>query len=130
MYQQIEIYVNVHCEKCRTEVLKSVTNLSGIDKISLDLEKQTLVVVGDVDPVSVVKRVMKIGKIAKMVYVGSPKNQDPASSSTSEGIKIEYPSPVWPDVYCPNVCPVCPNVSPAVVVEYSHPCETGGCVIL
>ncbi|PWA66512.1 reverse transcriptase domain-containing protein [Artemisia annua] len=57
----------MHCEKCKTEVLKAVTKLSGINEVSVDLEKQMLVVIGDVDPVCVVKRVRKIGKIAEML---------------------------------------------------------------
>ncbi|KAJ0525054.1 putative heavy metal-associated domain, HMA, heavy metal-associated domain superfamily [Helianthus annuus] len=78
MHQKIEVEVNMHCEKCRTDVLKSVTKLSGIDQVSVDLGKQVLVVVGDdVDPVSVVEHVKKTGKRAKIISVGPSKKPDP-----------------------------------------------------
>ncbi|KAM0016477.1 putative heavy metal-associated domain, HMA, heavy metal-associated domain superfamily [Helianthus debilis subsp. tardiflorus] len=119
MHQKIEVEVNMHCEKCRTDVLKSVTKLSGIDQVSVDLEKQVLVVVGDdVDPVSVVERVKKTGKRAKIITVGPSKKPDPPDSPTCEPIISGYPYPVCTDVY-------------PVAVVYPQPCnyETGGCVI-
>lgn len=114
----------MHCEKCRTDVLKSVTKLPGIDDISIDLEKQTLVVIGDVDPVSVVERVRKAGKRADIVTVGPPKKQDPPPPPPPPppACQVVYPA-------CPDVYPACSNVYPSVV-GYPPPCETGGCVIL
>ncbi|KAF5789688.1 putative heavy metal-associated domain, HMA, heavy metal-associated domain superfamily [Helianthus annuus] len=116
MHQRIELKVNMYSGKCRRNVLKSVTKLSGIDQVSVDLEKETLVIVGNVDPVSVVKRVEKTGKRADIVSVGPPKKPDPPKC---EPIKIAYGHPV------------CTNVYPTLVAyEQPYPCESGGCVIV
>ncbi|GJY72565.1 putative reverse transcriptase domain-containing protein [Tanacetum coccineum] len=49
---KIEVKVNMHCEKCKTEVLKAVMKLSGINEVLVNLEKQMLVVIRDVDPLA------------------------------------------------------------------------------
>ncbi|KAL5560441.1 hypothetical protein UlMin_036652 [Ulmus minor] len=74
--QKTVIKVNVNCQKCKQDLLKSVTKLSGIDQISVDGEKQTLTVVGDVDPVFIVKKIRKSRKCAEIVSVGPPKDDD------------------------------------------------------
>ena len=121
MFQKIEVSVNMHCEKCKTEVLKAVTKLSGINEVSVNLEKQMLVVIGDVDPVCVVKRVRKIGKIAQMVSVGPPKKPD--DKSKTEPCVIVCPPPPPPPCYN--------GFYPAgIVVGHPQPCEDGTCFIL
>lgn len=117
MYQKIEVKVNMHCEKCKIAVLKAVTKLSGIDEVLVDLEKQMLVVIGDGDPVCVVTRVRKIGKIAEMISVGPPKKPD-------------APKPK-PDV-CPIVCPppICNDLYPTIDIGHPQPCEGGSCNFL
>ena len=111
----------MHCEKCKTEVLKAVTKLSGINEVSVNLEKQMLVVIGDVDPVCVVKRVRKIGKIAQMVSVGPPKKPDDKPKTDPCAIFCPPPPP-----------PPCYNgFYPAgIVVGQPQPCDGGTCFIL
>ncbi|KAM0031449.1 putative heavy metal-associated domain, HMA, heavy metal-associated domain superfamily [Helianthus debilis subsp. tardiflorus] len=118
MHQKMEVKVNMHCVRCRTEVLKSVTKLLGIEEVSVDLEKQMLVVVGDVDPVKVVKRIKKTGKRAEIITVGPPAKPKPYSP-IGDSIQIVYPDPIYTDAF-------------STVVGYQQPCqcETGGCVIL
>ncbi|KAH7525181.1 hypothetical protein FEM48_Zijuj06G0197800 [Ziziphus jujuba var. spinosa] len=67
------VKVNINCQICKSDVLKAVTKLSGIDQVSVDAEKGLLTVLGDVDPVLIVKKVRKIGKAAEVVSVGPPK---------------------------------------------------------
>ncbi|GJT55680.1 heavy metal-associated isoprenylated plant protein 2-like protein, partial [Tanacetum coccineum] len=92
--QKIEVNVNMHCEKCKTEVLKAVTKLSGINEVSVNLEKQMLVVIGDVDPVCVVKAVRKTGKIANITSVGPPKKPDDKSKTDTCAIFCPPPPPL------------------------------------
>ncbi|KAF3964700.1 hypothetical protein CMV_011047 [Castanea mollissima] len=73
MLQKIVIKVNINCQICKTEVLKAVTKLTGIDKVSVDGEKGMLTIVGDVDPVLVVRNLKKIGKVPEIISVGPPK---------------------------------------------------------
>nr|GEW21172.1 heavy metal-associated isoprenylated plant protein 2-like [Tanacetum cinerariifolium]GEX48474.1 heavy metal-associated isoprenylated plant protein 2-like [Tanacetum cinerariifolium] len=122
MSKKIELKVNMHSQTCKTKVLKAVTKVLGIDEVSMDLEKQMLIVIGDVDPVCVVARVRKIGKIAEIVSVGPPKKPDPPKphEPCKDLCKIVYPNP-WP---------VCNDVYGPVMVGYSQSCDGGGCFIL
>lgn len=122
--------VNMHCQTCKTDVLKAVTNVLGIDEVSVDLEKQILVVIGDVDPVCVVARVRKIGKIAEIISVGPSKKPD-----------VEKPKPKVPEP-CPIPClDSCCQIlyphpgfindfQPIVIGGYPQSCDNGGCFIL
>ncbi|GMY22195.1 heavy metal-associated isoprenylated plant protein 2-like [Fagus crenata] len=74
--KKIVIKVSINCQICKTQVLKAVTKLPGIDKVSVDGEKGVLTVIGDVDPVLVVKKLKKIGKAADIISVGPPKPAD------------------------------------------------------
>ncbi|CAL5340991.1 unnamed protein product [Camellia sinensis] len=71
--KKIELKVGIHCQKCKTEVLKAVTKLTGIDQVSVDAEKGTLTVIGNVDPVCVTTQVRKTGKVVELISVGPPK---------------------------------------------------------
>ncbi|KAM4118700.1 hypothetical protein ACJW30_03G001300 [Castanea mollissima] len=71
--KKIVIKVNINCQICKTEVLKAVTKLTGIDKVSVDGEKGMLTIVGEVDPVLVVRNLKKIGKVPEIISVGPPK---------------------------------------------------------
>ncbi|XP_024930203.1 heavy metal-associated isoprenylated plant protein 2 [Ziziphus jujuba] len=65
--------ISLEMKICKSNVLKAVTKLSGIDQVSVDAEKGLLTVVGNVDPVLIVKKVRKIGKAAEVVSIGPPK---------------------------------------------------------
>ncbi|KAJ0752439.1 putative heavy metal-associated domain, HMA, heavy metal-associated domain superfamily [Helianthus annuus] len=128
MHQRIELKVCMDCEKCKRNVLKSVAKLSGVDQVSADLEKHTLVVVGDVDPVCVVKSIRKTGKIVKIVTVGQLKKPDPPTPT--KPVTIAYPHPTCEPINIPHLHPVCTDVYPRYIAyEQPYPCETGGCVI-
>ncbi|KAI3701916.1 hypothetical protein L6452_27390 [Arctium lappa] len=110
----------MHGEKCRTKVLKAVSKLSGINEVSVVLEKQELIVIGDVDPVCLVCRVREIGKRAEIISVGPV---------TKPEVPKPKPKPEDP-CQCPIVYPRCNDVCPTIVVEYQDPCNDGGCFIL
>ncbi|XP_010266366.1 PREDICTED: uncharacterized protein LOC104603903 [Nelumbo nucifera] len=91
--KKIEMKVNIPSNKCKTQLLKSVTKLQGIDQVSVDREKGTLTVIGTVDPVEVTKKVRKIVKVVQISSVGPPKKP---------------PSPKKPEIpTCPPYCPHC-----------------------
>ncbi|XP_060673754.1 heavy metal-associated isoprenylated plant protein 2-like [Ziziphus jujuba] len=106
------IQVNIKCQKCKTDVLKATTKLSGIQEVSVDGEKELLSVVGDVDPVLVVKNLRKIGKVAKIISVGPPKSEKPKQSPKK-----------------PCNLPPCCNDCQLVAVGFSQD-YNGGCHIL
>ncbi|KAF5951097.1 hypothetical protein HYC85_013090 [Camellia sinensis] len=60
---KIEVKVNIHCHKCKSNILKSSLNF----KISVDSEKGILTVIGNVDPTR---------KVADLIGVGPPKAKE------------------------------------------------------
>ncbi|KAK1440363.1 hypothetical protein QVD17_06188 [Tagetes erecta] len=102
--QEIKIKVNMHSEKCRRGVMKTVTKLSGVDQVSVDLPKEMLVVIGDVDPVCVTTSLRKKKWVAKIISVGPKKPKDDDKK-------------IVPIMYCNDPCgygygyyPPCPPV--------------------
>ncbi|XP_028103450.1 heavy metal-associated isoprenylated plant protein 2-like [Camellia sinensis] len=106
MVKKIEVKVSIHCHKCKSDVLKSVTKLQGIDQVSVDSEKGILTVIGNVDPVLVANQVRKTGKVAELTGVGPPKAK-------------ETPPPKPPTPVCIRDC--CCNKCQLVAVSYAVP---------
>ncbi|KAI3676121.1 hypothetical protein L1987_85720 [Smallanthus sonchifolius] len=73
--KEMKIKVNMHSAKCRKDVMKIVTKLSGVDQVSVDLPKEMLVVIGDVDPVCVARCLRKKRWFAEIVSVGPKKDK-------------------------------------------------------
>ncbi|XP_077240366.1 heavy metal transport/detoxification superfamily protein [Tasmannia lanceolata] len=71
--KKMVLKVNINCLKCKTDVMKAIAKLEGIDEISMDGEKGTSTIIGDVDPVLVVQQLRKIKKVVQIVSVGPPK---------------------------------------------------------
>ncbi|CAI9303250.1 unnamed protein product [Lactuca saligna] len=117
MAQEIKVKVNMHSQKCRKDVLKTVTKLSGVNEVSVDLAKEMLVVIGDVDPVSIATCLRKKQRVANIVSVGPYKKKEK-----------EADKPIgFPIMYCNNPCQ---NGYGQFV--YGHPPshDGGGCNIL
>ncbi|GMP39703.1 hypothetical protein CsSME_00010429 [Camellia sinensis var. sinensis] len=106
MEKKIEVKVSIHCHKCKSDVLKSVTRLQGIDQVSVDSEKGILTVIGNVDPVLVATQVRKTGKVAELIGVGPPKAK-------------ENPPPKPPTPECIPDC--CCNKCQLVAISYAVP---------
>ncbi|XP_028099239.1 heavy metal-associated isoprenylated plant protein 2-like [Camellia sinensis] len=70
--KKIEVKVNIHCHKCKSNILKSSLNF----KKSVDSEKGILTVIGNVDPVLVATQVRKTRKVADLIGVGPPKAKE------------------------------------------------------
>ncbi|OVA06825.1 Heavy metal-associated domain [Macleaya cordata] len=81
--------------------MKVVSKLMGVDEISADAEKGTLTVKGNVDPVLVVNRLRKAGKVVEVMSVGPPKPPPPPPE------KPKPPGPPLPPLpFCCRECQV------------------------
>ncbi|KAL6495527.1 hypothetical protein OROGR_030090 [Orobanche gracilis] len=69
--------------------LKTVSALSGIDEISIDLQGKTLTVIGTVDPVSVVSKLRKRNWPADIISVGPAKEPEKKEPNKKEEPKKE-----------------------------------------
>ncbi|OVA06824.1 Heavy metal-associated domain [Macleaya cordata] len=71
--QVIVLKVSINCYQCKTDLMKVVAKLMGVDEMSVDAEKGTLTVKGKVDPVLVVNQLRKAKKAVEVISVGPPK---------------------------------------------------------
>ncbi|KAG6769427.1 hypothetical protein POTOM_025062 [Populus tomentosa] len=96
--------VNINCMKCKKELVKTVGKIEGIDQIAINSEKGTMIVVGIVDPVVLVNKLRKAGKVAEFISVGPYKKEDvetekpknhhnfPSCCKQCEVVAIGFPS--------------------------------------
>ncbi|KAJ6992762.1 hypothetical protein NC653_015997 [Populus alba x Populus x berolinensis] len=101
--------VNINCMKCKKELMKTVAKNEGIDQIAINCEKGTMIVVGIVDPVVLVNKLRKAGKVAAFISVGPYKKEDmetekpkdhhnfPSCCKQCEVVAIGFPA-YYPDL--------------------------------
>ncbi|THG11052.1 hypothetical protein TEA_023383 [Camellia sinensis var. sinensis] len=97
------------CTSMKVNVPSSTLNQLnfGIDQVSVDAEKGTLTVIGNVDPVCVTTQVRrKTGKVVELISVGPPKPPDPK------------PQPCKPPICLPPCCKECELVGITFVPYY------------
>ncbi|KAL2513789.1 heavy metal-associated isoprenylated plant protein 43-like [Forsythia ovata] len=110
---KIELKVTIYCEKCKTEVLKPVAKLKGIDEVTLNAEKGTLTVVGTVDPVSIITAIRKTRKFVEITSVGPPKKPDSPKP-------VDTPNPCPPLPACCKQCQLVALLSIEGLTNSSH----------
>ncbi|KAL4360548.1 hypothetical protein GQ457_04G013200 [Hibiscus cannabinus] len=139
-----KVVLKIHNSKYKQKAMKAICGLSGVESISFDAKDQTLTVIGDIDPVKAVGKLLKLCR-TEIVSVGpakgpepkkeEPKKEEPKKEEPKkEEPKKEEPplSYPYPLVYQPHTQMAAHNYS--LVPEYYNygkvvHDESAGCAI-
>ncbi|KAK2660571.1 hypothetical protein Ddye_007104 [Dipteronia dyeriana] len=67
--------VELLCSKCRQKVMKLIAKVEGVTSIVIDPSKNSVTVIGEADPVKIIKRVREFRRSATIVSIGPPKEE-------------------------------------------------------
>ncbi|KAF3324673.1 Copper transport protein ATX1 [Carex littledalei] len=65
-YQTMALKVSIHCEGCKRKVKKVLHSIEGVYHTAIDIRQQKVIVIGNVDPNSLVRKLNKTGKHAEL----------------------------------------------------------------
>ncbi|KAL6318069.1 hypothetical protein AAG906_031144 [Vitis piasezkii] len=86
--QKTVVSVELLCSKCRQKVMKLIGAIEGITSVVLDPSKNTATVIGEADPVKIIKQVRKFKRSAMIVSIGPPKEEKKDDKSVSSQVHI------------------------------------------
>ncbi|KAI3860032.1 hypothetical protein MKX03_029901 [Papaver bracteatum] len=73
--QKIIVSLDLHDDRCKQKVMKSVSGISGVDLVSIDMKDKKLTVIGDVDAILIVKKLRRHCH-ARIDFVGPAKEPE------------------------------------------------------
>ncbi|CAN8269625.1 unnamed protein product [Cochlearia groenlandica] len=133
--KKVMIKVDINCGKCNSAIMEAVTEIEGVNHISLDEEKSILTVVGTMDPVCVAKRLRKIKQKPVIISVGPPPKPPeppkPPPPAAPELLKLPLPLPLplppppqpeppKPVCKCKPMAPYCASCDVVSVTTYER----------
>eukprot|EP01018_Ginkgo_biloba_P029079 Gb_15541 [translate_table: standard] len=92
MSKKTVMSLDVNCLKCKKEALKVIAEVKGVDDVSINMEENTLTVIGDADPVLLTRRIRKKFKNAQLVATQPAKEEKKKSEETPQTMYESSPN--------------------------------------
>ncbi|WOL03987.1 hypothetical protein Cni_G12708 [Canna indica] len=90
--QTVILKVYIHCNGCKQEIKKLLHRIEGVYTVSIDAEQQKVIVSGNVDPTTLIKKLARSGKHAELCSQKSINHQEKdhgKNSSKGHGSSLE-----------------------------------------
>ncbi|XP_047313677.1 heavy metal-associated isoprenylated plant protein 36-like [Impatiens glandulifera] len=86
-YKTWFLKVSIHCEGCKRKVKRILNSIEGVYKVDVDTKQQKVVVTGNIDADTLIKKLVKAGKHAELWPIKGkkpPKEKNPDKQSETE----------------------------------------------
>ncbi|KAJ1404394.1 Heavy metal-associated domain, HMA [Sesbania bispinosa] len=91
---KVVLKVELNDEKIKQKSMKTVSGLSGIESVSMEMKSKKLTLIGDIDPIRAVSKLRKLCN-TEIISVGPAKEEKKDQTKVPEPVKFYEAYPLY-----------------------------------